>query len=54
MGVDAATGATLEHFPNPVTMTLVALKKGEQPSVIQIVPQPPAPAPKAEEGIPQS
>ncbi|MDQ0473087.1 translation initiation factor 2 [Labrys wisconsinensis] len=25
MGVDAATGATLEHFPNPVSVTLVPL-----------------------------
>jgi len=25
MGVDAATGATLEHYPNPVTVSLVPL-----------------------------
>src|SRR5262249_49554337 len=27
MAADAATGATLEHFPNPVTVTLTPLKK---------------------------
>ncbi|WP_293808301.1 translation initiation factor 2 [uncultured Bosea sp.] len=27
MGVDAATGSTLEHFPNPVLASLVPLKK---------------------------
>jgi len=46
MAADAATGATLEHFPNPVTVTLVPLKKGEAPTVIKIVPQPPAPTPE--------
>jgi hypothetical protein len=46
MVVDASTGATLEHVPNPVTATLVALKKGEQPRVIKIEPAPePAAAP---------
>jgi hypothetical protein len=28
MGVDAATGATLEHYPNPVTAALVPLRPG--------------------------
>lgn len=27
MGVDAATGSTLEHFPNPVNVTLEALHR---------------------------
>ena len=27
MGVDAATGSTLEHYPNPVLASLVPLKK---------------------------
>ena len=29
MGVDAATGATLDHFPNPVIATLEPVKRGE-------------------------
>lgn len=29
MGVDAATGATLEHYPNPIEVTLVPLPKPE-------------------------
>jgi hypothetical protein len=43
MGVDAATGATLEHFPNPVVATLPPLRRGEQPKVMKIEPQPRAP-----------
>ena len=41
MGVDAATGATLEHFPNPVVITLLPLreptpgKKVRRPVVIK-------------------
>ena len=46
MAADAATGATLEHFPNPVTVTMLPLKKGEPDSVIKIVPQPPPPTPQ--------
>ena len=46
MGVDAASGATLEHFPNPVAVTLIPLKRGEQPRLIKIEPQPPAPKPE--------
>jgi hypothetical protein len=46
MAADAATGAALEHYPNPVTTTLVPLKKGEPDTVIKIVPQPPAPKPE--------
>ena len=46
MAADAATGATLEHFPNPVTVRLVPLKKGEADFVIKITPEPPAPKPE--------
>lgn len=53
MGVDAVSGATLEHFPNPVAVTLVPLKKGEPPSVIKVTPPPPS-EPIAEEGPPSS
>ena len=28
MAVDAASGATLEHYPNPVMLTLMPLRKG--------------------------
>src|SRR4051812_30940541 len=45
MGVDVATGAALEQFPNPVVATLTPLRKGEQPKVIKIDPKPPEPAP---------
>lgn len=30
VGVDAATGATLEHVPNPVVVTLVPMQKSPQ------------------------
>jgi len=56
MAVDASTGAALEHYPNPVMLTLVPLRKGEVPRIIQLqppVPPPPA-APPAETGPPQS
>ena len=46
MAADAATGATLEPFPNPVTVTLTPVKKGEPGSVIKIIPQPPEPKPE--------
>lgn len=52
MAADAATGAALEHFPNPVTVTLTPLKKGEPDSVIKI--KPPMPAPKPEEINPRT
>ncbi len=39
MGVDAATGSTLEHFPNPVFVTLQPIGK--------VAPPPRKPAPKA-------
>ena len=53
MGVDAATGATLEHYPNPVLMKMVPLRKGESPRVLKQEPPAPPPAP-AETGPPQS
>jgi hypothetical protein len=46
MAADAATGATLEHFPNPVSVTLTPRKKGEPDSVIKIMPGPPTPKPE--------
>ena len=45
MGVDAVSGATLEHFPNPVTVTLAPLKKGETPTVMNMTPVQPKPEP---------
>ena len=56
MAVDASTGATLEHYPNPVMLTLVPLHRGETPRVIQQQPPvpPPPPPPSAEAGPPQS
>ena len=50
MVVDASTGAMLEHVPNPVTATLVPLKKGEKPRVIKIEPPAPEPIPAEGEG----
>jgi hypothetical protein len=32
MGVDVATGATLEHYPNPITVTLQPLAKVAAPA----------------------
>jgi hypothetical protein len=55
MVVDASTGATLEHYPNPVMLTLVPLRRGETPRVIQQQPPVPPPAPPtADTGPPQS
>jgi hypothetical protein len=55
MGVDAATGATLEHYPNPVMLDLVPLRRGEKPRVIQQAPPAVQPAPPAADaGPPQS
>lgn len=56
MVVDASTGATLEHYPNPVVLTLVPLRRGETPRVIEQQPPvpPPTPPPTAENGPPQS
>jgi hypothetical protein len=52
MGVDAVSGATLEHVPNPVSATLVRLKKGEQPTVMKIAP--PVAQPEPDETSPQT
>ena len=43
MAADAATGATLEHVPNPVIANLEPVKRGETPRTIKVVPQPPPP-----------
>jgi hypothetical protein len=56
MGVDAASGATLEHYPNPVMMKMAPLRRGEPPRVLKLEPPvpPPAPAPTVDNGPPQS
>jgi hypothetical protein len=41
--VDAASGATLEHFPNPVIANLEPVKKGQKPRIIRRAPPRPAP-----------
>jgi len=46
MGVDAVSGATFEHYPNPVTIDLVPVKKGEAQRTIDVVPGPPAVTPE--------
>ena len=38
LGVDMASGGTLEHFPNPVIADLVPLRPGEKPRVIRQAP----------------
>src|SRR6267142_3824174 len=38
MAVDAASGATLEHYPNPVTLKLVPLRRGETPRTLKQAP----------------
>jgi hypothetical protein len=56
MGVDAATGSTLEHFPNPVLASLVPLKKagplgrGKHKSAIRRERAPRAEADEAPQG----
>jgi hypothetical protein len=54
MAVDAANGATLDHYPNPVMMKLVPLRKGEASRVIKQEPPAPAQPPAADAGPPQS
>ncbi|MDF2996493.1 MAG: hypothetical protein K0R27_2130 [Xanthobacteraceae bacterium] len=49
MVTDAATGATLEHFPNPVDVTLYPTGKTPQPPIQ--APEPDAVA-KKDEGVP--
>jgi hypothetical protein len=53
MAVDASSGATLEHFPNPVIAQLEPVRKGQQPRVIRRAPPPPpAPPPEAADQLP--
>ncbi|WP_187331411.1 MULTISPECIES: hypothetical protein [unclassified Mesorhizobium] len=42
VGVDAVTGATLDHFPNPPVITLVPVDAVRQ-STKAVVPPPPPP-----------
>lgn len=37
MGVDAATGSTLEHYPNPVKVDLVETKKTKKIKKMKVV-----------------
>jgi hypothetical protein len=53
MAVDASSGATLEHFPNPVIAQLEPVRKGQPPRVIRRAPPPPpAPPPEAADQLP--
>jgi hypothetical protein len=45
VAVDAADGASLEHYPNPVMLKMVPLRKGEAPRTIIQVPPLPTPEP---------
>lgn len=55
MGVDAASGATLEHYPNPVMLNMVPLRRGEAPRLLKLAPPAAAPPPPAAaDGPPQS
>jgi hypothetical protein len=54
MAADAATGATLEHYPNPVHATLVPIEAAPTPSrtikrrrPVAIAPRPASPEPAA-------
>jgi hypothetical protein len=57
MGVDAATGSTLEHYPNPVLASLVPLRKAaashrrQRPVVVR---REHADRQRPEDGVPQS
>jgi hypothetical protein len=46
--VDVASGATLEHIPNPVFVTLEPVKKGQSPQVHHHEPPPSAPPANAQ------
>jgi len=46
IATDAVTGATLEHYPNPVDLTPTPLARGEKDSIIRIKPKVPAPTPQ--------
>jgi hypothetical protein len=52
MVVDASSGATLEHFPNPVIANLERVRPGERARTIKR--QPPPPAPKSDEVAPRT
>ena len=47
MGTDAYTGATLEHVPNPVSVTLKPLPPPSAPTPARAAPRSREPAPKA-------
>lgn len=47
MGVDAATGAVLEHYPNPVDAKMVPVRAGEKQRLIKVTP--PSTDPKPED-----
>lgn len=46
MAADAATGATLEHYPNPVSVTFEPLRAPGPPAAVRR-PRPPPPAPRS-------
>ncbi|MGL4488888.1 MAG: translation initiation factor 2 [Rhizobiaceae bacterium] len=50
MGVDAATGATLDHYPNPVVINLIPLEG----AVMPVAPMAPAAPLPAKAGLPVS
>jgi hypothetical protein len=52
MGVDAFTGSTLEHVPNPVSVELQRLSHGAPPRAVR--PRPPRPAAPREPAEPTS
>ena len=54
MAVDASSGATLEHSPNPVIATLDPIKKGEPHRIIRRAPPQIVPEPRPEELQPRS
>ena len=43
VGVDAFSGGTLEHKPNPISVTLVPLKAETTPAPTEAIPPPPTP-----------
>ena len=47
MGADAYTGATLEHVPNPVSVTLRPLPPTSAPTPTRTAPKPRKPAPQS-------
>ena len=53
-GVDVATGATMEHVPNPVSVTLQPVRRGETPRTNRRGPPLPAAAPPSAQTEPSS